>query len=89
MVEQVGDAEPGADAAADVGVEELLAQIDAILARMEAPDAPLETLIRDFEAGMLLMRRAQGLLSDAEQRVEMLLGDPPDGLDGETAPDGD
>lgn len=69
-------------AAGDIGIEQLMQEIDAILARMEAPDAALEATIRDFEAGMALTRRAQALLASAEQRVEMLLGDPaPDDSD--------
>ena len=75
MTKTTSQDEAPSDGEDTADIEALMQQIDAILARMEAPDAPLEATVRDFESGMALMRRAQDLLSSAEQRVEILLSE--------------
>ena len=55
------------------GLEELRLQIDALIARIESEDVPLEEAVAGFEQAMLLTRRANRILADAEQRVTMLM----------------
>ena len=65
------DDEP--DVEAQESIEALIARIDAIVSRLEDEGAPLDAAIRDFEDGIALTRKAQGLLLNAEQRVQVLL----------------
>jgi exodeoxyribonuclease VII small subunit len=62
-------------------LEDTIAGIETILARMEGEEQPLEQSLKDFEAGITLTRRAQALLREAEQQVQKLTED----ADGEPA----
>ena len=53
--------------------ESALAQLEALVERMERGDLGLEESLRDFERGMALLRRCRAALQEAEQRVEALL----------------
>lgn len=61
-------------------IEDLIANIDEIVARLEDESAPLDTAIKDFESGMALTRKAQTLLDNAEQRVQTLLAEDGEAL---------
>ena len=62
-----------ADDAGSPGLEDLRAQIDTLISRIESEDVPLEDAVASFEEAMLLTRRANRILADAEQRVTMLM----------------
>jgi len=66
---------PDGDQAAEAqeSIEDLIARIDGIVARLEDEGAPLDAAIKDFEDGIALTRKAQALLVNAEQRVQTLL----------------
>ena len=65
------DDEPAVEA--QESIEDLITRIDAIVSRLEDEGAPLDAAIKDFEDGIALTRKAQGLLLNAEQRVQVLL----------------
>ena len=56
--------------------EEALAQLEAVVARLEGGDLPLEEALRAFEEGVRLARVCSGRLEDAEQRVRLLIQAP-------------
>ncbi|WP_407332408.1 exodeoxyribonuclease VII small subunit [Enterovibrio sp. 27052020O] len=53
--------------------EETLKELDTIVNGLENGDLPLDTALKQFERGISLARQGQKTLSDAEQRVEILL----------------
>ncbi len=52
--------------------EEALAQLEALVARLEGGDLPLEEALRLFEEGIRLTRLCTARLEDAERRVHLL-----------------
>ena len=52
--------------------EEALAQLEAVVSRLEGGELPLEEALRAFEEGVRLARVCSGRLEDAEQRVRLL-----------------
>lgn len=58
--------------------EDTLGQLEALVARLEAGDLPLEESLRAFEEGVRLARVCAARLEAAEQRVR-LLAQAPDG----------
>lgn len=53
--------------------EQALAELEALVARLERGDLPLEEALKTFERGVELTRHCQGSLKAAQQRVEILL----------------
>lgn len=56
----------------------MLAELEHVVAELEAGDLPLEVALQRFEAGVRLARHGGQLLDAVEQRVETLL----EGRDG-------
>ena len=56
--------------------EEVLSQLEALVARLEAGDLPLEEALRAFEEGVRLTRLCAERLEDAERRVHLLTRTP-------------
>lgn len=52
--------------------EASLKELEAVVARMEQGEQPLEESLRDFERGVQLTRQCQGMLQSAQQRVDLL-----------------
>jgi exodeoxyribonuclease VII small subunit len=52
--------------------EAALAELEAIVARLEQGEIPLEESLRQFERGVALTRICQSALSQAEQRIRVL-----------------
>jgi exodeoxyribonuclease VII small subunit len=68
-------------------LEKSLAELEKIVARLEAGDLTLDDSLKQFERGVALTRQCQTALRNAEQKVEILLrksGASPDSF--ETAP---
>lgn len=63
--------EPVAEPAADF--ERSLAELEAIVDKLEQGDLSLDDSLRHFERGVQLTRACQGALKQAEQKVEILL----------------
>ncbi|MBK7824590.1 exodeoxyribonuclease VII small subunit [Nannocystis sp.] len=62
-------------------IDQVLGELERVVAELEAGDLPLESALKRFEDGVRLARQGGQLLDAVEQRVEMLL----EGRDG-TAP---
>lgn len=54
------------------GFEESLAQLEALIERIESGEIGLEQSIAEYERGMTLIGRCKEILEKAEQRVEEL-----------------
>ncbi|KKC98970.1 MULTISPECIES: exodeoxyribonuclease VII small subunit [Photobacterium] len=53
--------------------EEAMNELDVIVNELESGDIPLEDALKKFERGIALARNSQQKLTQAEQRVEILL----------------
>jgi exodeoxyribonuclease VII small subunit len=53
--------------------EQALAELEALVERLERGDLPLDEALKTFERGVELTRHCQGSLKAAQQRVEILL----------------
>ena len=58
------------------GFEGTLAELEELVARMEAGDLPLDESLRSFERGVQLTRECQLALQTAQQRVQILTQGP-------------
>ncbi|MCK6371554.1 MAG: exodeoxyribonuclease VII small subunit [Gammaproteobacteria bacterium] len=67
-----------------IDLEKSLAELEEIVAQLEAGDLPLEKSLKQFERGVRLSRDCQSALQDAEQRVQALMGPELQELDPET-----
>ena len=62
-------------------LEESIKSLEELVEKLEEGDLPLEKALAEFERGVRLTRRCQAALSEAEQRIEILLA-----ADGEPEP---
>ena len=53
--------------------EHSLTELEALVAKLEAGDVPLEEALKTFERGVALTRQCQTALRTAQQKVEVLL----------------
>ncbi len=53
--------------------EQALAELEAVVERLERGDLPLEEALRVFERGVELTRHCQSALKAAQQRVDILI----------------
>ncbi len=53
--------------------ESAIAELEALVERLESGDLPLEDSLQAFERGVALTRTCQSALKEAEQKVEILL----------------
>jgi exodeoxyribonuclease VII small subunit len=51
-----------------------LDELEGIVSQMEQGNLPLEDALKQFERGILLVRAGQQKLTQAEQKVQILLG---------------
>jgi len=56
----------------EAGFEGTLAELEALVARMETGSLPLDEALRSFERGVQLTRECQAALQAAQQRVQLL-----------------
>lgn len=64
-----------AAAAGPASIDEVLAELAAVVARLEAGDGGLDEALATFERGVVLARTGSRLLDALEERVEVLLSD--------------
>ncbi|PSW45742.1 exodeoxyribonuclease VII small subunit [Photobacterium leiognathi] len=57
----------------NMAFEAALDELDAIVNELESGDIPLDDALKKFERGIALARSSQQKLTQAEQRVEILL----------------
>ena len=53
--------------------EQSLAELEALVTKLEQGDVPLEDALKSFERGVALTRQCQTALRTAQQKVEVLL----------------
>ena len=53
--------------------EQSLSELEALVAKLEQGDVPLEEALKTFERGVALTRQCQTALRTAQQKVEVLL----------------
>ena len=53
--------------------EQSLIELEALVAKLEQGDVPLEEALKTFERGVALTRQCQTALRSAQQKVEVLL----------------
>ena len=53
--------------------EQALTELEALVAKLEQGDVPLEEALQTFERGVALTRQCQTALRTAQQKVEVLL----------------
>ncbi len=58
--------------------EQALLELENIVGQMEQGDIPLEQALENFERGVQLARHSQGKLSQAEQKVKILMSQQAD-----------
>lgn len=63
------------DAPSEAGFDQVLAELRAIVERLEGGNLSLEQSLAAFEEGVRLSRAGARILDAAEQRVEILLRD--------------
>jgi len=68
--------------------EEALKGLEAVVARLESGEPPLEESIRLFEEGMRLSETCRKRLDEADRKIELLLRKP-GGVSRETAEEDD
>jgi len=72
----MGEADGGAgEAGQEIPFEAALARLEALVARLERGDLPLEDALATFEEGVALSRRCAARLEAAERRIEILVGE--------------
>lgn len=65
--------------------EQALGELEALVAAMEGGDLSLEDSLKAFEAGIRLTRDCQEALTQAEQKVQLLLSESGDTTDFDSA----
>jgi exodeoxyribonuclease VII small subunit len=66
-------ASKSASSARSPAFEAALAQLEALVTRLESGDLPLDEALRTFEQGVRLTRECQSALAAAQQKVQLLL----------------
>jgi exodeoxyribonuclease VII small subunit len=54
-------------------LEKALAELEALVERLESGELSLQQALKEFERGVKLTRQCQTALKEAEQKVEILL----------------
>jgi exodeoxyribonuclease VII small subunit len=65
-------AEPADPASTPASFEVALAELEAIVARMESGELPLEEALAAYKRGAQLLQFCQSTLKDAQQQVQIL-----------------
>jgi exodeoxyribonuclease VII small subunit len=63
------------DPAGDLSFEEALARLEAVVARLEKGEEPLETALELFEEGIRLSRLLTARLEEAQARIDEVVAD--------------
>ena len=71
----------------NLSFEQALLELEQIVGHMEQGDIPLEQALANFERGVSLARHSQKKLSQAEQKVKILLSQQQDAPLSDFTPD--
>jgi exodeoxyribonuclease VII small subunit len=71
------------------GFEDAIAEVEAIIDRIESGEMGLEAQIEHYARGAALLRRCRDILDRCEQRVEEISAGLDQDQPGESADDGD
>lgn len=66
---------------ANLDFEAALASLEAIVAKIESSDLPLEEMIGCYEEGSKLLRQCEDRIANARQRVEKIARQDDDGVE--------
>jgi len=72
---------------ASLSFEAALAELDAIVRKLEGGQARLEEAIADYERGAALRRHCESKLAEAEGKVQAIVAGPGGGPNGATLRD--
>lgn len=63
--------------------EQSIAELETIVGQLEKGELPLEESLKQFEKGITLAQKCQKILSEAEQKIEILSANKelPSGMD--------
>jgi len=64
-------------------LEKSLGELEAIVEQLEEGDLSLDQSLKQFEKGVRISRECQAALKDAEQKVQVLVGDDLKDLDAD------
>jgi len=56
-------------------LEQTLGDLEQLVEKLEEGEMPLNQALKEFERGIKLTRQCQSTLKEAEQKIEILLGD--------------
>jgi exodeoxyribonuclease VII small subunit len=56
-----------------MSLEQALTELNSLVEKMEHGELNLEQALQDFERGVILTRHCQKLLTEAEQKVQILM----------------
>ncbi len=74
MVDREDEKQSGArEAQSELSFEQAMDRLEAIVARLESGDVPLEAAIELFQEGMALSKLCGQKLEQVERRIEMLM----------------
>lgn len=59
-------------AAESMTYEQAVAELEALIDRMESGETPLEESLADYERGVGLLKRCRAIIAQAEQKIEYL-----------------
>ncbi|BAK44464.1 exodeoxyribonuclease VII small subunit [Eggerthella sp. YY7918] len=71
MSELTGDVRP----IEDLTFREAMAELDKIVGMLESNTLELEDSLKNYERGVALLGALQGRLTDAQQKVDVLMGE--------------
>lgn len=64
-----GAIEPDTNKQEEQSLEELFAEVEALIGRMEEPDLPLEEAFAAYEQGMKIIRACNSRIDQVEQKM--------------------
>ncbi len=88
MARKPGTESPAAKTKKPLNFEQALGELETLVTAMESGEMSLEDSLRAFEQGVRLTRDCQQALTEAEQKVQLLLSEEGDTTDFDNPADG-
>ncbi len=61
---------------AEKNFEKTIEELEAVVAKLEKGDLPLDEMLASFEKGVALSKECSAYLDEAEKKVNILVGSP-------------